>query len=258
MVETMFVRELGSGPVVLALHGTPSPAEDFLPIAEHLAAKYRVLVPDLPGYGKSAAPADASYEAVDAEIAAMLAERGARKLHGVIGFSSGGYRALELVLRRRVEAEVVIGLGAIANFDQAGRDMRRQLGDVLEANPQFLYGPEIRDMFRQLMLSPAWAEAHPADLERVYQWVPLTSPAALAAEAKAMATMPDLRPELAGLAARLYLRVGELDLGAPPSVSEEIARLAPRASVEVVRGCGHTLLIEDLAGTIAAIERELG
>jgi pimeloyl-ACP methyl ester carboxylesterase len=72
-----------------------------------------------------------------------------------------------------------------------------------------------------------------------------------------MARMPNLRPELGRMSARLYLRVGEVDLGAPPAVSEEIARLAPRASVEVVPGCGHTLLIEDLEGTISAIEREL-
>jgi 3-oxoadipate enol-lactonase len=253
----MFVRELGTGPTILALHGTPSPAEDFMPLAERLASRYRVLVPDLPGYGKSPAPADAGYEAVDAVVADMLAARGARRLRAIIGFSSGGYRALEMVLRGRVETDLVIGLGAIADFDEAGRAMRDQLGSTLDANPQFLYGPEIRDMFRQLMLSPAWADTHPQDLERVYQWVKLTSPSALAAEAHAMARMPNLRPELGRMSARLYLRVGEVDLGAPPAVSEEIARLAPRASVEVVPGCGHTLLIEDLEGTISAIEREL-
>jgi 3-oxoadipate enol-lactonase len=254
----MVVREIGSGPTVLALHGTPSPAEDFLPLGERLAAKYRVLIPDLPGYGESAAPPDASYEAVDARIAEMLEARGARTLHALIGFSRGGYRALELVLRRRVEAEIVVGLGAFATFDTAARDMRRQLAAALEANPQFLYGPEIRDMFRQLMLSPAWAEVHPEDLERVYRWVRVTSPAAAAAEVSAMAEIPDLRPEFGRMPARLYLRVGEFDLGAPPAVSEEIARLAPRATVDVVRRCGHTLLIEDLAGTTDAIIRELG
>src|SRR6185312_11558362 len=108
--HVMFVREVGSGPVVLALHGTPSPAEDFMPLAERLASKYRVLVPDLPGYGKSPAPADAGYEAVDGLVADMLAARGARRLRAIIGFSSGGYRALEMVLRGRVETELVIGL----------------------------------------------------------------------------------------------------------------------------------------------------
>jgi 3-oxoadipate enol-lactonase len=250
----MFVRELGSGPTILALHGTPSPAEDFMPLAERLASRYRVLVPDLPGYGKSPAPADASYEAVDATVARVV---GGQRLRAIIGFSSGGYRALEMVLRKRVETDLVIGLGAIADFDEAGRTMRDQLGSTLDANPQFLYGPEIRDMLRQLMLSPAWVEAHPQDLERVYRWVEVTSPAALAAEAHAMARMPNLRPELGRMPARVYLRVGELDLGAPPAVSEEIARLAPRASVDVVPGCSHTLLIEDLEGTISAIEREL-
>jgi pimeloyl-ACP methyl ester carboxylesterase len=258
MEREMFVREIGSGPPVLMLHGTPSPAADLMPIAEHLAARYRVLVPDLPGYGKSPPPPDAAYEKVDAAIADMLAARDARRLRGIIGFSTGGYRALEMVLRKRVEADVIIALGAFATLDDAGRDMRRQVARVLEANPQFLYGPEMREMFRQLMLSPAWSEAHPADLARVYEWVHLTSPAALSAELDAMAEMPDLRPELPGLSTRVYLRVGEIDLGPMPAASEEIQRLVPRASLDIVRGCGHTLLIEDLAGTIESVERELG
>lgn len=253
----MFFRELGIGPSVLLLHGTPSPAADWLPIAERLAQTYKVFIPDLPGYGQSPAPADASIEVVDAAIAAALEERGARQLRGVVGFSTGAYRAFELVLRRRLEAEVVVGIGALATFDEPGRAFRRQMAQTLRENPQYLFGPEVREVFRQLMLSPGWAAAHPEDLERVCQWVHLTAPSALAGELDALAAAADLRPELPRLAARLHLRVGELDAGAPPAVSQEIQGLVPRATLDVVAGCGHTLLLEDVEGTAAAIARAL-
>ncbi|MBA3398170.1 MAG: alpha/beta fold hydrolase [Deltaproteobacteria bacterium] len=60
----MYVRDvgMGMGPVVLLLHGTPSPAEDWLPLVEVLARRYRVLVPDLPGYGQSSPLADPRVE----------------------------------------------------------------------------------------------------------------------------------------------------------------------------------------------------
>ncbi len=72
----MTVDERGTGPAVLLLHGTPSPARDWEPLAARLAPSVRVIIPDLPGYGASPAPDDAAMEAVGDAIAAMLAARG--------------------------------------------------------------------------------------------------------------------------------------------------------------------------------------
>ncbi|HVK86051.1 MAG TPA: alpha/beta hydrolase [Kofleriaceae bacterium] len=257
MTTSMYVHELGEGPVVLLLHGTPSPASDWMPVAERLASRYRVLVPDLPAYGESPAPADASFETVGDALAKMLAERGAKRVHAVAGFCSGAYRAFELALRSRIETSLVIGLGAIVTLDEAARAERRGFARAIEADPTFLHSPALRDILRQLMLSPTWAANHPADLERIYAWADLCPPPALVAELDALAAIPDLRSELPHLNARVYLRVGELDANAPPSVSAEICRLAANATMDVVRACGHSLLIEDLDGTIAALEREL-
>jgi pimeloyl-ACP methyl ester carboxylesterase len=251
------IHEIGEGPPVLLLHGTPSPAADWLPVAERLASRYRVLIPDLPGYGRSPRPVDASYAVVDAALAVALERCGAHRLAAIAGFSSGAYRAFEMVLRGRVEADLVIGLGALVTFDEPARVMRGQLARAIEADPAYLEGPEVRGLLRDVMLAPEWSAAHAEDVERVYRWSQLSSPAAMVAELDALVRLHDLRAELPRLAARVYLRVGELDLPCPPSVSDEIRRLVPRASMAVVPGCGHALLIEDLAGTVDAIEREL-
>lgn len=90
---------------------------------------------------------------------------------------------------------------------------------------------------------------HQGDDARVTAWFDLTRPELLAAEFAAEAEMRDLRPLLSGLACRLYLRVGELDIASPPAVSQEIADLVPSTLLEIVPGCAHALLIEDAVAT---------
>jgi pimeloyl-ACP methyl ester carboxylesterase len=54
--QSIHYFEMGSGPVVVLLHGLGSRKEDWLPVLEPLSAKYRLLVPDQIGFGKSDKP----------------------------------------------------------------------------------------------------------------------------------------------------------------------------------------------------------
>lgn len=254
---SMFVREAGSGPVVVVLHGTPSPASDWFPLTDALARRFRVLTPDLPGYGASPAPRDATIEAVGDQIAAMLAERGATRVRAIVGYSTGAYRALDLVLRGRGEADVVVALAGVAAFDEPARAMRLALACRLDADPSYLASAEVAAMMAELMLSEPWRAAHADDARRVGEWAHTTTSAALAAELRVLARSRDLRPELRGLRARLYARVGTLDRGCPPSWSSDMAALVSRSTLELVFGCGHALAIEDGPGTFAAVVREI-
>ncbi|TCP36640.1 pimeloyl-ACP methyl ester carboxylesterase [Sphingomonas sp. BK235] len=59
----MFYREAGpaDAPVVLLLHGFPSASHMFRDLIPHLADRYRVIAPDLPGFGQTKAPPRGSY-----------------------------------------------------------------------------------------------------------------------------------------------------------------------------------------------------
>jgi pimeloyl-ACP methyl ester carboxylesterase len=52
----VFVRDQGSGPPVLFLHGNPDTADLWDPIVAELQTRFRCLAPDLPGFGGSAVP----------------------------------------------------------------------------------------------------------------------------------------------------------------------------------------------------------
>jgi pimeloyl-ACP methyl ester carboxylesterase len=46
----------GDGPVILLLHANPGSADDFAGVVGELAARYRVIAVDWPGYGASPMP----------------------------------------------------------------------------------------------------------------------------------------------------------------------------------------------------------
>lgn len=59
----VFYREAGpkDAPVVLLLHGFPTSSHMFRDLIPYLADRFRVIAPDLPGYGQSSAPDHAEF-----------------------------------------------------------------------------------------------------------------------------------------------------------------------------------------------------
>jgi pimeloyl-ACP methyl ester carboxylesterase len=60
----IFYREVGpaDGPIVLLLHGFPTAGHMFRDLIPILAADYRVIAPDLPGFGNTKTPPRGSYD----------------------------------------------------------------------------------------------------------------------------------------------------------------------------------------------------
>jgi len=254
----MFIRELGAGPaVVVLLHGAPSPAEDFNDLANELAHRYRVLVPDLPGYGQSPA-GDLSYAAVNQRLRDELAARSIDRVHALVGFSGGVLRALYLMLRAGLDCGVLVSLAGLAGLDAEGRAAMKGFADLARADPAILSSPAMLELMGNRMLSPAWRARHPEDVARVAAWCRLMTPRDLADELDATSTAEDLHPELANVSARIYARVGELDQACPLVLSQALVHGVASARLDVVPGCGHALLIEDAAATQRAVVQAIG
>ena len=81
---------------VLLLHGSPGSSADFLTLGPALASDYRVLAPDLPGFGHSTrVVSDYSLRAHAGYALDLLRHLDLEKVH-VVGFSMGGGVALEI------------------------------------------------------------------------------------------------------------------------------------------------------------------
>ncbi len=251
-----FVADSGRGPAILFLHGVPSPAAGLAPLGRPLLARHRVLVPELPGYGKSS-PVAGIYDfgRVNELVLSDLAARGIRELAGVVGFSGGAYRALLLALDGRLPIGRLALLAGTAGPAEDERPLFAQFAAMVGAGP---IGPELSNLCRERMLSPGFRQAQPDRAAEIDGWLHASAREVLAAELAAFAQAPDLLPRLGALDTPILARVGEADVSCPPSKSQAIARAARHATVQVVPGAGHALEIEDATGTAAALDGFFG
>ena len=117
--KKIFVAETGDGPPVLLLHGGgpgASGVSNYQRNIGELAKEYRVIVPDLPGYGHSTKGVDGAdpFGHLADAIRGLLDELGLHKAH-LVGNSYGGACALRLALDTpdRVDRMVLMGPGGI-------------------------------------------------------------------------------------------------------------------------------------------------
>jgi 4,5:9,10-diseco-3-hydroxy-5,9,17-trioxoandrosta-1(10),2-diene-4-oate hydrolase len=117
--KPIFVAETGSGPAVVMLHGGgpgASGVSNYSRNIDALAQQFRVVVPDMPGYGRSAKGVDQAdpFGYLADTIRGLLDELDITTAH-LIGNSYGGAAALRLALDtpHRVDKLVLMGPGGI-------------------------------------------------------------------------------------------------------------------------------------------------
>lgn len=117
--KDIFLAEAGSGAPVVLLHGGgpgASGVSNFSRNIDELAVRFRVIVPDLPGYGRSSKGVDASdpfgflADSIRALLNALAIDRAS-----LVGNSYGGACALRLALDTpdRVDKLALMGPGGI-------------------------------------------------------------------------------------------------------------------------------------------------
>ncbi|MCX8557468.1 alpha/beta fold hydrolase [Mycolicibacterium mucogenicum] len=115
----IYVAEAGAGPAVMLLHGGgpgASGVSNYSRNIDALAKRYRVLVPDMPGYGRSSKGIDKSdpFGCLADAMRGLLDELSISTAH-LVGNSYGGAAALRLALDTpgRVGKLVLMGPGGI-------------------------------------------------------------------------------------------------------------------------------------------------
>jgi pimeloyl-ACP methyl ester carboxylesterase len=125
----MHVRSAGQGPVVVLLHGFPDTHMVWRKqVGPLVKAGYRVLAPDLRGYGQTDAPdAVSAYrlEHICTDVMAMLDLLGIRKAR-VVGHDWGALVGWLLCIEapQRVEQFVTLAVGHPAAFARAGIEQK--------------------------------------------------------------------------------------------------------------------------------------
>lgn len=240
----------GRGSPLVLIHGSPSSPSAFEPFVEALAPEWRVVVAALPGYSGHPPLVPFSLERLHAGVETTLA-RESDEPWTLVGFSMGSFHALAVALRGNVRVRALAMLGA---FPGVPDELRVPLRESAEAIRTGALPPEV---FPSRMLSERFLAEHPDARDTALAWLRETTTDVLADELLAVADAPSLLPALGRADFPVLVRTGELDLATPVAWSEAVAKTAPRATLEIVPGAGHALLLEDLPNTRESLARFL-
>lgn len=212
------------------------------PVVKRLEGRFRCIVPDLPGYGRSRDRRFSFSEAVSALTARIRAETGGQPVHAV-GLSLGGQTLLHLMARAPHLIDRAILSGTLAR-PLPGLPLYRWL--VRFTFPLARHEWMIRANARQLGIPPAYYPHFREDALRA------TPDGLLAILSENMTfCLP------AGLEQRVLptlVLVGDREIRALRRSAEDLARRIPAASAYLVPGAGHTWCLDqpDLFAEVVA------
>jgi len=148
--QSIHYFDLGTGPVVVLLHGLGSRKEDWLPVLEPLAQKYRLLVPDQIGFGKSEKPLlDYSIQTYVDFLNEFLRQLKVERA-SLVGESLGGWIAALYVAEIGGGAHM-IPVEKLVLVDAAGL---KQDQPIPELNPSSLAG--MRGLMEAVFYDTSW------------------------------------------------------------------------------------------------------
>lgn len=246
-------REAGAGPLVLFLHGLGTTRTGFDPQLAALAARYRCVAWDMPGYGASPAlPGGLSFARLADAVAGLIATLGAKRAH-LAGLSMGGQIALHTALRHPGCVASLALLDSSSAFGLDGTDpetWKRLRLDALDAGetPASMAEPVLRSIMAPGAEAGAVAQAV-ASMARI--------PSGGLRAAVELLPSHDVADRLGEITAPTLVLVGEHDEETPLAYAEALAAGIPRARLQIIPGAGHISNLEAPGAVTSALREHL-
>jgi pimeloyl-ACP methyl ester carboxylesterase len=229
-------RVLGAGPAVVLLHPFPANHEFWLPVAQALSTRYRLILPDLRGHGDSGVgegPATMDKHAFDIARVMDDADVGRAPL---VGVSIGGYALFEFWRRQRGRVAALGLCNTKAPADSAeGRAGRLQAAnDVLERGAE----PFFESMVPSL-LGKTTRETRPDLVEGALGMMRKMSPEDVAQVQRGMAERPDSVDTLKTINVPTLLVTGEEDVLTGVNEADLMRQHISGGQLRVIPKAGH-------------------
>lgn len=241
---TMAYDDSGNGPPLLLIHGFPLCRRMWRPQMNKLPlAGWRVIAPDLRGFGDSDAPDGPYSMEIFADDVIGLMDHLAIEKAVIGGMSMGGYVLFNLLERypERVRGALFITTRANAD-DEAGRARRLQLATDVRK-----YGPQVvADAFEQVLFAPGTPAERPKLVEEVCGWMVGNDSRGLAGGLLAMRERKDYTQLLGSFRVPAMAIAAEEDQAAPPAALGIIAAGIPGCRLCTVPAAGHLANLEDV------------
>jgi pimeloyl-ACP methyl ester carboxylesterase len=259
------VVDVGTGPVVLLVHGLGANWQNWLEtIPALVAAGHRAIALDLPGFGHSEMPSSRiSVPGYGATLDAVLDARGVRSPVAVVGSSMGGLVAAELAISHpdRVERLTLVSAAALWNERTRARPL------VVASKVSRLYAPllvsgwqllaRLPRLRREALRSAGMRNTDAIPPQLAYE---LLSGVGRPGFVDALQALYDyrIRDRLPEIACPTLVVWGAEDPMVPLRHAFEYEELIPGARVVVFRRTGHAPMVEQPERFNAALLDFLG
>lgn len=227
---------LGKGSPLVLLHPFPANHEFWLPAAQALTSRYRVILPDLRGHGDSGVgEGAATMKKHAADLARVMddAEIGCAPL---IGVSIGGYVIFEFWRqhRGRVSALALCNTKAAPDSAEARVGRLQAAVDVIERGTE----PFFESMVPKLLGKTA-RETRPDLVEGARRMMRKMSPEDVALVQRGMAERPDSVPTLQTITVPTLLLTGDEDMLTGVEEAEVMRQNIAGSQLKVISKAGH-------------------
>jgi 3-oxoadipate enol-lactonase len=230
---TVNAAQAGEGRPLLLFHSLLSDRASFDAIVPELAKSFRVIVPELPGFGGSHA-VTGGLAAVADRMAEVVTEAAGGEEAIVLGNGYGGFVALQMAIRHPGIAAKLVLADCGAAFSESGRDAFRNMAAASSAKGL----AAITDVAMRRLFAPEFQAAHPDLMSDRRAAFLKTDTDVFRAACAALAEL-DLRPELKAVNVPTLVLVGEFDEATPPPMSYELVAGLPQARLLIIPGCAH-------------------
>ncbi|HET9407857.1 MAG TPA: alpha/beta hydrolase [Candidatus Sulfotelmatobacter sp.] len=226
----------GNGPPVLLLHPFPVHHEFWIPVAQNLSTRYRLILPDLRGHGDSGigeGPATMDQHAAD--LARVMDDAGVGRAP-IVGVSIGGYLLFEFWRRYRAH---VAALG-LCNTKAPADSAEARAGRLQAANDVLGRGTEpFFESMVQKVLSGTTRETRPDLVDGALRMMRKMSPEDVAQVQRGMAERPDSMETLKTINVPTLLITGDEDTMTGVEEAQRMQKHIAASQLRVIPKGGH-------------------
>ena len=246
----IFYEEAGTGaPPIVLLHSFPLDSRVWEAQREALSDRFRVITPDLRGWGQSKSSDPFTIESYADDVHALLESIGEKRVI-LGGVSMGGYISMAYAKKYPADLVGLILVDTRAEADTPeGRETRDRMIELVRSK-----GSEaIATATLPKMFAPATVSSR-GDVTDAYRAIATSqSPVTIANALAALRDRPDFRDTLGSIAVPTLILVGDQDATTPPANAETLNKSIPRSQLVTIKNAGHQTPMEQPEQVTAAI-----
>lgn len=250
---SLFYGSLGEGKPVVLLHGFAEDGEIWSNQIANLQESCRLIIPDLPGSGKSEITDDVSMEAMAEAVYAVVTEEKITEVI-IIGHSMGGYVTLTFAEKF---PELVKAFGLFHSTAYADNEDKKT---ARAKNISFI-GSHGSEIFLQQsvpgLFSSGFKDTHPEIVAQLIDHYKTFDPQALAAYQHAMMHRTDKTDVLKKSVKPVLFIMGKHDNAVPFNDSLQLCHMPALSYIHILEESGHMGMLEETQKSNQALQQFL-